>query len=83
MQAETHCNLQGSFVLDADDACHVLTMETGGPISAVGLQSNVELELQECPVAILSMTPPDPSNGSLTLATYRHCCCHHFQCKCR
>ena len=65
--------LQGSFVLDADDACHVLTVETGGPISSVALQSNVLLDLQECSVAILSLSPPDPSNRSMTLATYR---CH-------
>ena len=63
--------LQGSFVLDADDACHVLTVETGGPISSVALQSSVLLDLQECPVAILSLSPPDPANRSMTLATYR------------
>lgn len=63
--------LQGGFVLDADDACHVLTVETGGPISSVALQSNVLLDLEECAVAILSLSPPDPSNRSMTLATYR------------
>ena len=63
--------LQTSFVLDADEACHVLTVETGGPIFAVALQSGVLLDLEESPVAVLSRSPADPSNNSLTLATYR------------
>ena len=58
-------------MLDVDDACHILTVETGGPIFSVAIQSGVLLDLEECPVAVLSRTPPDPANGSLTLATYR------------
>ena len=65
--------MQDSFVLDVDDACHVLTVETGGPIFSVAVQSGVLLDLEECPVAVLSRTPPYPANGSLTLATYRCC----------
>lgn len=63
--------MQDSLVLDVDDACHILTVETGGPIFSVAVQSGVLLDLEECPVAVLSRTPPDPANGSLTLATYR------------
>ena len=58
-------------MLDVDEACHVLTVETGGPIFSVAVQSGVLLDLEECPMAILSRTPADPTNGSLTLATYR------------
>lgn len=65
--------MQDSLVLDVDDACHILTVETGGPIFSVAVQSGVLLDLEECPVAVLSRTPPDPANGSLTLATYRCC----------
>lgn len=65
--------MQDSFVLDVDEACHVLTVETGGPIFSVAVQSGVLLDLEECPVAILSKTPADSTNGSLTLATYRSC----------
>ena len=61
--------VQDSLVLDVDDACHILTVETGGPIFSVAIQSGVLLDLEECPVAVLSRTPPDPANGSLTLAT--------------
>ena len=65
--------MQDSFVLEAGEGCHVLTVETGGPIFSVALQSGVLLDLEECPVAILSKSPADPANGSLTLATYRFC----------
>ena len=68
---------QDSLVLDVDDACHILTVETGGPIFSVALQSAVLLDLEETPLAVLSHTPPDPANGSLTLATYRSCS-HHI-----
>ena len=66
--------LQDSLLLDVDDACHTLTVETGGPIFSVALQSGVLLDLEESPVAVLSRSPPDPANGSLTLATYRCAC---------
>lgn len=70
--------MQDSLVLDVDDACHVLTVETGGPIFSVAVQSGVLLDLEESPVAVLSRSPPDPANGSLTLATYRCCCLNHL-----
>ncbi len=66
------CGMQDSLVLDVDDVCHVLTVETGGPIFSVAVQSGVLLDLEECPVAILSKSPPDPTGASLTLATYRY-----------
>ena len=65
---------QDSLLLDVDDACHTLTVETGGPIFSVALQSDVLLDLEESPVAILSRSPPDPATSSLTLATYRCSC---------
>ena len=64
--------MQDSLVLDVDDVCHVLTVETGGPIFTVAVQSGVLLDLEECTVAILSKSPADPTNASLTLATYRY-----------
>ena len=64
--------MQDSLVLDVDDVCHVLTVETGGPIFSVAVQSGVLLDLEECPVAILSKSPADPTGASLTLATYRY-----------
>ncbi|DBB10076.1 hypothetical protein WJX82_004052 [Trebouxia sp. C0006] len=67
----SHFDLKDSLVLDVDDVCHVLTVETGGPIFSVAVQSGVLLDLEECPVAILSKSPPDPAGASLTLATYR------------
>ncbi|KAL3157729.1 hypothetical protein ABBQ32_012156 [Trebouxia sp. C0010 RCD-2024] len=67
----SHFDLQDSLVLDVDDACHILTVETGGPIFSVAVQSGVLLDLEESPVAVLSRSPPDPASGSLTLATYR------------
>ena len=63
--------MQDSLVLDVDDACHILTVETAGPIFSVAVQSGVLLDLEECPVAVLSRSPADPANASLTLATYR------------
>lgn len=60
----------------------MLTVETGGPIFSVALQSGVLLDLEECPVAVLSKSPPDPASGSLTLATYRFCPCCPAVCAC-
>ena len=49
----------------------MLTVETGGAIFGVAVQSGVLLDLEECPAAVLSRSPADPAHGSLTLATYR------------
>ena len=63
--------MQVSFVLDETDSCHMLTVESATAISAVAVQSDVPLELQQCQEAILSCSPPDPANNNQTLATYR------------
>ncbi|KAK9803568.1 hypothetical protein WJX72_000727 [[Myrmecia] bisecta] len=65
--------LQSKFVLDPEEACYVLTLESGTPIASVALQSSVLLDLQDSASnsAILSVTPSNPDEGSATLATYR------------
>ena len=46
---------------------------TPPPPPQVAIQSSVALQLLDVPsnVAIMSRSPPDTANGSLTLATYR------------
>ncbi|KAG2493069.1 hypothetical protein HYH03_008732 [Edaphochlamys debaryana] len=65
--------VQDKCKLEADEACYVLTIESAVPIFTVAIQSNAVLQMLDVPtnVAILSRSPPDESNGNLTLATYR------------
>jgi len=59
--------------LEPEEACYVLTVETAVPIFTVAIQCTIPLQLLDVQsnVAILSRSPPDEDNGSLTLATYR------------
>lgn len=51
----------------------MLTIESAVPIFTVAIQCTIALQLLDVPsnVAILSRSPPDEENGSMTLATYR------------
>ncbi|KXZ55148.1 hypothetical protein GPECTOR_3g298 [Gonium pectorale] len=65
--------VQDKCKLEADEACYVLSIESAVPIFTVAIQSNAQLQMLDVPsnVAILSRSPPDETNGNLTLATYR------------
>lgn len=62
-----------NFNLDAETATYKLSLECPSPIFAIGVHSNVPLDLMDVAgnAAILSRSPPDPAAGSFCLATYR------------
>ena len=67
--------LKESFVLDLDDACHIITVEIESPIDCVIVQSTAAVELVdiESNVAIVSQTKIDEATSLQTkmLATFR------------
>lgn len=66
-------SVQDRCKLEPDEACYVLSIESAMPIFTVAIQCTIPLQLLDVPsnVAILSRSPPDDSNGNMTLATYR------------
>jgi len=67
----TRSKVKSSMLLEPENACYKLTLESEMPIDIVALQAGIPLQLLDCGTSVPSISEPDPANGNLFIATLR------------